>query len=102
MRPIFEQSSAALRTPGGVIEEVPVVRPEARKGRKIMGANQHVDAVDLVEREAIDFAAEMTVVHMPRAADAEALGGERNAPRGSQADLFNGHARALPGPTAHS
>ena len=51
-----------------------------------MGADEDVDAVDLVEREAIDRAAELARADGGRRRRAEALRGQRDPPGGGEAE----------------
>ena len=62
MRPIFEQPPLAFPPPGGAIDQAAIIAAEPRKGWKIMRAHQHIDAVDLVEREPVGGAAEAALV----------------------------------------
>jgi hypothetical protein len=79
VRPIFEQAALAFPAPGGAVDEGAVVRAQAREGREVMGAGEDVDAVDLVEAEALDGAAEVGGGDLRRPRRAEALGGEGDA-----------------------
>ncbi len=46
-----------------------------------MGADQHVDAVDLVQRQPVERAAQMTLIGARGMRGAEALRGQRDPPR---------------------
>jgi hypothetical protein len=47
-----------------------------------MGAGEHVDAIDLVERKTLDRAAEVAMADARRACGAEALRGKGDPARG--------------------
>jgi hypothetical protein len=81
VRPIFEQSALALAAPGGAVEQAAVIGAEPREDRQIMGADEHVDAVDLVQAEPFDRAAEVALIDRIRPRPAEAQRRERDAPR---------------------
>ena len=59
-------------------------RAEPREGRQIMGAGEHVDAVDLVQRQPIEIAAERRPARHRPARRAEALRGKRDPARGGE------------------
>ena len=54
-----------------------------------MGADEHIDAVDLVQRQPVDRAAETALVDARRQGRAEALRGERDPPRLGERQLFS-------------
>jgi hypothetical protein len=61
-----------------------------------MGAYQHVDAVDLVQREPVDGACETPLIHARRQGGAEALRGERDPPCLGERQLFGQGRSASP------
>ena len=79
MRPIFEQSPLAFRAPGGAVEKGAVVRAEARESGQIVRAGEDVDAVDLVQAEPGDGAAQVRRRDGIRAGRTETLRGEGDA-----------------------
>ena len=58
-----------------------------------MGAREHVDAVDLVQPEPLDGAAQMPLVDGGRSRLREALRRERDAPRKGEGDSLWRHER---------
>jgi hypothetical protein len=54
-----------------------------------MGADQHIDAVDLVQRQPIDRAAEAALIDARRQRRAKALRGERDPPRLGKRQSFS-------------
>jgi len=89
MRPIFEQPPFALSPPGGAIDQVAIIAAEAGEGGEIMGADKHIDAVDLVQRQPIDRAAEAALVYTLGQRRAKALCGESDPPRLGERQLFS-------------
>ena len=61
-----------------------------------MGARKDVDAVDLVQREPIDGAAQMALIDPGRPGYAEALRGERDAACEGRRKMFGGRAGYSP------
>ena len=86
VRPIFEQAPLAPRTPGGGVEQRTVIGAHPRKGRQIVRPHQHIDAVDLVQPEAIDRAPQLALIDNCRARLAEALRPQRDAARLGKGD----------------
>jgi hypothetical protein len=97
VRPIFEQAALAPFAPGGAVDEGAVIRAKAREGRQVMGAGEDVDAVDLVEREPIEGAAERAPIGHRTARRAEALRGERDPARGGEGEGVSVHRASLRG-----
>ncbi|MNT53122.1 hypothetical protein D3C72_1901970 [compost metagenome] len=91
MRPVFEQSSLAARSPGQPVQISAIIAAQPREGRQVMGARQDVDAVDLMQVQAIDGAPEMHRRRSLWPPRAEALGGERHPARLRQADGLHAH-----------
>ena len=60
-----------------------------------MGAGEHVDAVDLVQPEPLDGAAEVPLVDGGRPALREALRRERDAAGVGERDALGRHARGV-------
>jgi len=67
-----------------------------------MGPDQHADAVDLVQREAVDGPPQMTGVDRGRPRRAEPLRGERDPPRGLERQRFDLARHAAPVAGRHS
>ncbi|MEA3033650.1 MAG: 4-hydroxy-tetrahydrodipicolinate reductase, partial [Sphingomonadales bacterium] len=81
--PIFEQPSRL--PPGGAVEEGGVVGPEARESGEVMGAGQHVDAVDLEQAQPVGEGEEAARVHRSRRPrPVEPLGGEHDPASGGE------------------
>jgi len=53
-----------------------------------MGADEHIDAVDLVQRQPVDRAAEAALINALGQRRAEALRGERDPPRLGERQLL--------------
>ena len=83
VRPIFEQPAVASRSPGSLIDEAAIVRAETGKTRKIVSTSEHVDAVDLVQRQPLDLPVQMPPRDLGRTWRAEALSGKSDPPRRS-------------------
>jgi len=90
MRPIFEHSTLASLPPGGAIDQGAVIGPEPGESRQVMGTGEHVDAVDLVERQPVERAPKPAPADEGRAPRAESLRGQRDPPRGGQRDCAGG------------
>ena len=54
MGPVFEQPPLLPTSPGGRVDQRTVIGSEAREGGQVMGADQDIDAVDLVKGELVD------------------------------------------------
>ena len=54
MGPIFEQPPLLPASPGGRVDQRTVIGSKSGEGRQVMGADQDIDAVDLVQGEPID------------------------------------------------
>ena len=102
VRPIFEQSALAPAAPGGAVEEGGVVGAEPRESGQIMGAHEHVDAVDLVQSEPIEQPPERRPARHRRPRPAEALRGKRDPAGGGKREAVgaarHGERRAEAGP----
>ena len=71
--PVFEQ--AALLSPGLLVQQLAVIGALAREGRQVVGAGDHVDAVDLDDAEAVGRLAEVAAGGSVGPRFGEALGG---------------------------
>ena len=91
VRPIFEELALALRPPGEPVEVRPIIGAEAGESGQIMGARQHVHAVDLVEAEPLDGLQKLPGAGCLGSPRAETLRGERDPPGEREADPFYGH-----------
>src|SRR5436305_14865988 len=90
MRPILEEPALPFRPPGRAVEQLAVVVAQAGERGKVMRADKHVDAVDLMQRQSLDGSPQMACVDERRARRPEALRGKCNPPRRAEAELFHG------------
>ena len=65
--PVLEEPSLSRTSPRGAVEDGSVVAAEPGESRQIVGAGEHVHAVNLVEAQTLDGAAEVAIVD-PRCA----------------------------------
>jgi hypothetical protein len=92
VRPVFEYRP--LPAPGYLIEQRARIGAEPREGRQVVGARDHVDAVDLHHAQPLDQPEELALADLaigPRRA--ETLGGERDT-----TGLAGGEGSSLQGP----
>jgi hypothetical protein len=83
VRPIFEQ--AAWLPPGESVERTDRIGAEAGESGQIMGAGKDVDAVDLVQVEAVNCGEELAGADGAGLARLrQALGGERDPASGGE------------------
>lgn len=74
VHPILKQFAGL----GGLSDQRPRMRAEARKQREFLAADQHVDRIDLDEANLIEHLAEMTAIDAARGSRiGETLRGER-------------------------
>ena len=88
MGPIFEQPPLLPGSPGGRFDQRTIIGSEPGEGWQVMGADQNIDAVDLVQREPVDGFQPACGRNSFRARLAEALGGKSDPPCLGERKLF--------------
>src|ERR1700722_18876863 len=81
MSPIFEQPPLLRSSPGGRVDQRTVIGSKSGEGWQVMGADQDIDAVDLVQGEPIDGLQPSRGGDPFRARAAESLGSKSDPPR---------------------
>jgi hypothetical protein len=81
MGPILEKPPLPPASPGCCIDQGPVVRPEARESGQVVGSDEDIDTIDLMEGEPVDRLAPLPGRDLARPPRAEALGRKGDAPR---------------------
>ena len=88
MGPVFKQPPLLRSPPGGRVDQRTVIGSQPGEGRQVMGADQDVDAVDLVQGEPVDGFQPPRGRDPFRARPAKALGGKSDPPRLGEGKLF--------------
>ena len=88
MGPIFEQPSLLPASPGGRFDQRTVIGSESGEGWQVMGADQDIDAVDLVQGEPVDGFQPTRRRDPFRTRLAKALGGKSDPPGLGKGKLF--------------
>ncbi len=88
MGPIFEQPSLLPASPGGGVDQRTVIGSESGEGRQVVGADQDIDAVDLMQREPVDGFQPTCGRDFVGTRLAKALGGKSDPPRLGRGKAF--------------
>ena len=88
MGPVFEQPPLLPSSPGGRVDQRAVIGSKSREGGQVMGADQDIDAVDLMKGEPVDGPLPSRGRDRFRTRRAEALGCKSNPPRLGEGELF--------------
>ena len=89
MRPVFEQAPLLPASPGRGVDQRTIIGAKAREGGKVMGADQDIDAINLVEGELVDGLKPSRGRDLFRAPASETLGGKSDPPRLGERELFH-------------
>ena len=89
MGPVLEQPPLLPPSPRGRVDQRTVIGSKSGEGGQVMGADQDVDAVDLVKGEPIDRLQPSRGRDLFRARAAEALGCKSDPPRLGKGELFD-------------